>query len=424
MALPTTYLSYPGELPDSRRPGGLALAAPPPAGLTIAMVAACPFPAPRGTPIRVLRLAEEMASRGHRVHVVTYDHGVGEVDVSVQVHRIGRVGSGGDLLPGPSLRKLGQLDPMLVGTLGRLLRREHVDIIHAHHFEGLLVGRAARALARARTPLVFDVHTLLTSELPTYRLGLPTWAKRAVATGLDRWLPPMADHVASCTERIRTKLVEIGAMPPERITLVPNGVEPRRFGNGTGRHAGDAPRLIFTGNLAPYQGIDLMLAALRAVLDRRPDARLTIVSAMPFDDYEASARSLGVRAAIDLVPAAVDEEPALLGAADVALNPRVDCDGIPMKLLNYMAAGRPVVSFAGSAPGLAHRETAWLAADNDVPAFAAGILALLDQPELRRRLGERARQFVQAHHTWSRSAETAEEMYAALLTPAPRVRLL
>jgi glycosyltransferase involved in cell wall biosynthesis len=361
-------------------------------------------------------MAEEMASRGHRVHVVTYHHGVGQVDPAVQVHRIRAVEGYTDLLPGPSLRKLGQLDPRLVGSLVRLLRSERVDVIHAHHFEGLLVGRAARIWARARTPLIFDVHTLLTSELPTYDLGLPEWAKRVVATTFDRWMPAMADHVASCTERIRAKLNEIGAMPLDRITLVPNGVEVRRFDTGApDRAAGAPPRLIFTGNLARYQGIDLMLAALQLVLAQRPEVRLTIVTSGAFQEYEAQARELGVRHAIDLVPASVDEEPGLLGAADIALNPRVACDGIPMKLLNYMAAARPVVSFAGSAPGLSHRDTAWLAADGDVRAFASGVLALLDESSLSERMGENARRFVQANHTWARSAQMAEVMYDRLL---------
>ena len=379
------------------------------------MVAACPFPAPRGTPIRALRMAEELASRGHRVHVVTYHHGVGPVDPSVHVHRIGKLRYH-ELSPGPSLRKFTQLDPMLVRTLVRLLRRERVDLIHAHHFEGLLVGWAARALTRPGTPLIFDAHTLLTSELPTYHLGLPQWTKRFVAGRGDRWLPPLADHVASCTERIRSKLIETGAVGEDQVTLVPNGVELKRFETGDGRRApGAPPRLIFTGNLARYQGIELMLRALRLVLERRPEARLTIVTGSTFAPYEARARELGVRAAIDLVPATVEEEPGLLGAADVALNPRVDCDGIPMKLLNYMAAARPVVSFAGSAPGLTHGETAWLADDGDVSAFAAGVLGLLDDPGLGRTMGEAGRRFVQANHTWFHSATLAEQMYRAIL---------
>ncbi|HEU5042266.1 MAG TPA: glycosyltransferase family 4 protein [Gemmatimonadales bacterium] len=404
------------DVVEPRAPSSLLVAASPSAPLTIAMVAACPLPAPRGTPIRILRLAEAMAARGHRVHVVAYHYGVGRVDPAVHLHRIPAVGGETSLRPGPSFRKLARLDPMLTRLLAGLLRREQVDLIHAHHFEGLLVGRAARALVRSEAPLIFDAHTLLTSELPTYGPSLPAWIKRLAGTTGDRWLPPLADHVASCTERIRHRLIEIGAMAPERVTVVPNGVEPRRCASGnTPRPTGTPSRLIFTGNLARYQGIDLMLEAFALVLQRRPDTRLTIVTAGPFDEYEGRARALRIRQAIDLVPASVDEEPALLAEADVALNPRIDCDGIPMKLLNYLAAGRPVVSFAGSAPGLTHRRTAWLAPDGDVQAFAGGILDLLNDARLAQALGERARHFVQTHHTWDRSAALAEEMYRRTL---------
>lgn len=385
------------------------------------MVAACPLPAPRGTPIRVLRLAEAMAERGHRVHVATYHHGVGSAAPAVRVHRIAPVEGYHDLGPGPNLGKLARLDPRLCRLLVSLLRREPVDLIHAHHFEGLLIGRVARSLVRRRMPLIFDAHTLLGSELPTYRLGLPSWLVRAAAVRGDRWLPPLADHVASCTERIRDVLVAAGTVGPERITVVPNGVEASRFDPGRQPREPGPPRLVFTGNLAPYQGVELMLAALRLVLDRRPDVRLTIVTAAPFDGYEVTARSLGVRDALDLRTASPAEEPRVLAAADVALNPRVRCDGVPMKLLNYMAAARPVVSFAGSAPGLVHRETAWLASDGDVAGFAAGILALVDDPVLARALGESGCRFVRAHHTWARSAEVADAMYGRLLggVPAP-----
>ena len=56
--------------------------------LRVAVVAACPFPYPRGTPVRILRLSEEIAARGHEVHVVTYHLGAGEVSDPIHLHRI------------------------------------------------------------------------------------------------------------------------------------------------------------------------------------------------------------------------------------------------------------------------------------------------------------------------------------------------
>ena len=387
------------------------------ARLSVAVIAACPFPAPRGTPVRIQRLAEELAQRGHRVIVVTYHHGMGETDPSLEVQRILPVRSYTRLGPGPSYGKLLLLDPMLTVKLAGILWRERVDVIHAHHFEGLMVGAVAR-LGRD-IPLLFDVHTLLTSELPLYPMPLmPSALKRWVAAAGERRLPRWADHVAVVTQRIRGKLLEMNAVPAERMSLVPNGVETDLFAvTGQNGRAGapKRPTLIFTGNLAPYQGIDLLLAAFRRVLDQRHDARLQIVTESSFDEYAPLASELGLTDAIDLIQAPFAEIPRLLANADVAMNPRVDCDGIPVKLLNYMAAAKPVVSFVSSAPGLRHRETGWLVSDGDVEGLARGTLALLDDRELGRQLGRNARQFVEAEHSWSRSAELCEDIFYRML---------
>jgi glycosyltransferase involved in cell wall biosynthesis len=381
------------------------------------MVAACPYPARRGTPIRIHRLAEGMAARGHQVHVVTYHFGSSSQDApTLSVHRIPSIGPYRKLSPGPTYVKLGLLDPLLALKLWQVLRKFPVDIIHAHHFEGLLVSAAARLWSR--TPLIFDAHTLLTSELPFYSLGLPLRAKQRIAAVLDRRLPGMADHVITVTERIRERLLQMGAVQNDRVSVVPNGVESQFFlenGNGGGKGTNGGPTLIFTGNLAPYQGIDLMLQALRKVLNRRSDVRLKIVTESSFAHYDALARELGVAGSIEVVRAQFEEIPRLLAGATVAVNPRMDCDGIPVKLLNYMAAGKPVLSFASSAPGVRHRQTGWLVADGDVDGFAEGALTLLGNAELASALGQNARRLVKDQHDWGRSTELAEGIYRRVI---------
>lgn len=385
------------------------------------MVAACPYPARRGTPIRIHRLAEAMAARGHQVHVVAYHFGTAEPAPTLSIHRIPAVKSYRKLAPGPTYVKLALLDPLLTIKLRQVLRRHPVDLIHAHHFEGLLVAAAARL--RARVPIIFDAHTLLTSELPFYRLGLPLPVKRFVGSLFDRHLPGIADHVFTVTERIRERLLSLGKLPGNRVSVVPNGVESQLFPEApnAGSNGGNGhPTLIFTGNLAPYQGIELMLRALRKVLNRRSDVRLTIVTESSFSGYDALARELGVSEAIEVVPAGFDQIPRLLAGATVAVNPRTDCDGIPVKLLNYMAAGKPVLSFAGSAPGISHCQTGWLVPDGDVDGFAEGALTLLANTELASALGRNARRLVQDQHDWDRSAELAETIYRGVMQERAR----
>ncbi len=379
------------------------------------MVAACPFPIPRGTPIRILRLAEAVADRGHEVHVVTYHLGSGPVAPNVRVHRIADVPSYRKLSPGPTLRKLLRVDPALTALLRRLHGQERFDVIHAHHFEGLLVAAAGRV--GRRVPIVFDAHTLLMSELPYYSFGLPAEAKAALGRWADRALPRLAEHTVCVTDTIRDKLVADAGMRAERVSVITNGIELEHFDperlleppRRTGR------TLLFTGNLATYQGIDLMLKAFRKIVTQVPDARLCIASDSSFAPYEALARELGVRDRIDLVASpGFDDLPQLLADADIALNPRENCDGIPVKLLNYMAAARPAVSFRGSAPGVTHGLNGWLADSGNVEAFADGVVALLQDPGRATAIGQAARDYVVETNSWPKAAERCERIFESL----------
>lgn len=384
-------------------------------GLSIAVVAACPMPQPRGTPVRILRLSEALASRGHDVHLVTYHLGDGELPATLHVHRAARVPTYRKRTPGPSLQKLVVVDPLLTVKLSRVIRQGNFDIVHAHHYEGLLA--AIMSGVGTHAPVVYDAHTLLESELPSYPLGLPRRWKIGLGSYLDRRLPHRADHVIAVTDTIRQKLVEHG-VAPDRVTVASDGVEDEFFeacDTAVRREPGSIPTLVFAGNLAQYQGIELLLAAYRDVRAVRPDVRLLLVTGSAFAPYEELARELGVRDGIELRSASLEELPRLLVQADIAMNPRVDCDGIPLKLLNYMAAARPIVSFAGSAPVLTHGENALLATDGDTAALARAIVELLDDPELRFRIGARARSDAEAHHRWSSIAERVEIAFRGLL---------
>ena len=74
------------------------------AALKIAIVAACPFPLPRGTPVRILRMAEALAEPGHEVHVVSYHLGSGPVHPALQVHRTRNLSLSQEPSPRPKSR--------------------------------------------------------------------------------------------------------------------------------------------------------------------------------------------------------------------------------------------------------------------------------------------------------------------------------
>ena len=383
-------------------------------GLRIGVVAACPFPAPRGTPVRIQRLSDALARRGHEVHVWTYHLGEADAGGLLRIHRTPRVPTYTKVTPGPSVQKLLVMDPLLTWRIRSDLSRMPMDLIHAHHYEGLLTSYAA-TLGRS-VPLVYDAHTLLGSELPFTRMGIPRSGSARVGRALDRWLPRLSDHVVSVSRTIKDRYVQDG-LPESQISVAVNGVEHEIFAQCAGRYPDRdaAPLLVFTGNLSPYQRVDLLLEAFAKVVGRGVDARLLFVTQSSFDAYEKQAIGLGIRSRLAFSAAPFHEQPPLMADALIAVNPRTDCDGIPQKLLNYMAAGRATVSFEGSAPCVEHGKTGWIVPNGDVDAFASAIVDLVADPALAERLGRQARQAILAEYTWEIAAAKCERIYRQLL---------
>jgi len=383
----------------------------------IAMVAACPFPYSRGTPIRIFRMAEALSQSGHEVHVVTYHLGSEVNETPFKIHRIKDVKTYRKYSPGPTYQKLMVLDSLLAIKLYKFLKQNEIDIIHAHNYEGLLVSLFIRK--QVKKPIVYDAHTLLESELPYYRLGLAEKIKKIVGVHLDRWLPKRADHIITVTDRIKTKLIQDSAVIPDNITTIMNGVEQNHFNikaenNKSFRNG--KKTLIFTGNLAPYQGIDLLLRVFQQVLNERKEVRLLIISDSSFDYYEPLANALNIRNAIDVLRSDFATLPKYLAQADVALNPRIDCDGFPQKLLNYMAAGKPIVSFASSGRNLVHGLTGLVIEDGNIPSFANAVLQLLKDTALAKNFGVNARKYIFSRYSWKNTAEMTEAVYEQVLT--------
>jgi len=381
--------------------------------LRIAMVAACPVPARRGTPLRVERLAEALCAMGHQVELITYHVADNENPLGFPVHRIFAKPRYRRMAAGPSARKLFLYDPPLAMKVWQVVGRGGFDLIHAHHFEGLLVSLPARV--RHRIPVVYDAHTMLRLELPSYGPRLSHWLARRAGDWLDGSLPRMADHIVAVTPDIRNSLIERHGLASERIAVVTNGVEANSFRVREAPAPDGAVRLIYSGTLAPYQDIDLLLDAFARARRVRKDLKLCFSVSSSFEPYEAQARRLGIREAIEVIADGFEELPKRLAASNIAVLPRTACPGIPQKLLNYMAAGKAIVSSEGSAKVIEHERSGLIVPNGDADAFARALLRLAANPALARQLGDRARTDVERTYSWEQSADTLQGVYDQVL---------
>jgi len=383
------------------------------------MVAACPLPYDRGTPIRIFRIAEALAQQGCDVHVFTYHLGTITAEeqkrLPFRIHRIRKIPTYNKYTPGPSPQKLLVLDLLLYNKLNRLASRFKFDLIHAHHYEGLTLGLWMRK--RHGLPVIYDAHTLLESELHYYMKILPEKGLRRLGLAFDRFLPIQADHIITVTPEIRAKLVADARVSPDCVSVIMNGVETEHFNHlscGPQRDP-SMKKIVYAGNLGKFQGITHLLEIFGRIAKQRKNVRLQIITSSSFEPYLPLARRLHIESKIDILKASFEKLPQYLKCADLALNTRVECDGIPQKVLNYMAAGMPVISFKGSAKIIEHNKTGYIVDNGDYEEFVKSVFLLLDNREMAETLGANARKVIDEKFSWSSKASEIMAVYGSVL---------
>ncbi len=392
--------------------------------IRVVMVAACPFPANHGTPGAIRELAMQLAEQGHEVHVVAYPQSEDIPVAGLIIHRV-RLPffKPGPITIGPSLERI-FFDIFMVPKLIQVIWQHKIDVIHAHNYEANIAGAMAKWVTWR--PLIYNGVTAMADELPSYGAIKPDGLARAIGKMLDWVVPRMSNVIMVLSDELKDYLTCLGN-PADKVLVVPPGVEMQWLSSGNGLQArkkmgvdADVPLVLYTGALEAFQRIDYLLQAMALVCQQ--DSRSLLVIAANVDnnkaltDYRKMVAELGIADRVRFVTSvALDELPDYLDAATVTVVPRPSCPGYPIKLLNYMAAGKPVVSFAGSAKALVHGYSGYIAADHDVPDLAAGISLLLADPDVSRLLGERARQSLQGVFDWATIAGGVAEVYRQLI---------
>lgn len=378
----------------------------------IAVVAPCPFPSLRGSQVLIRELAEGLAESGHAVHVVTYPTAEHLVAVKrIAIHRVPKV-------PGLwTTRPMGWqkliLDVWLLWRLYRVVREQDIQLIHAHNLEGPAIGYVVRWLTGV--PVVYHAHNALSDELPCYaRSGLVKRFLRFVGTRLDHRIAAAADYSIALTDRLGAFLAVRGAAG--RVAVVPPGVRSLRTIERPGPRRCAGPIIMYAGNLDPYQDLRVLLDGFDRVRSMEPRARLVLVTHAATPRRRSELGTLSTRAGVSV--RVVPTFAAVLDAlrdADVVVCPRGTWSGFPIKALNYMALGRPIVHARASAHPIEDETSGLVFPDNDARALAQRILRVLRESDLAARLGRQARAVARERYAWSRLLPAVVDVYRRAL---------
>lgn len=363
-----------------------------------------------GVPEQLLALLEGLAEKPYRITVVCRE-------VSERYRqRLERLGVTLILLK--MHRLLHPRDLLAAVELYRLLRRLECDVLHTHTSKAALLGALVGWLAKVPVR-VNTAHNLGCLALPQAPLRALFWL-------YDKLLFTRLHAVITVSQRIRDRIVQLKVLPDAKAIAIPNGINTAPFAANPAQRqalraqlglADNAPAIITVARLVWFKGLDNLIAAMAPVLQQHPTASCWIVGDGPLKSaLQQQAEALGIAKNLHFLGERNDI-PALLNAMDVFVLPSVS-EGMPITLLEAMAAGKPLVAtdVGGVGEMFQSGESGLLVPPRNPQALAQALIQLLNNAPLRNQMAQAARQRLE--HTFSQAAmvQATHHLYHRLLT--------
>lgn len=306
-----------------------------------------------------------------------------------------------------------KFDPSMFQRIRQFVRDKEIDVLHAHNIGPLIyAGAATRLIPMRRRPrIVYSDHNQL-------------FSMNAARAGRVRWYLKMADQIVAVSVDLQRTLTERLHAPPEKVVLLYNGVDARRFAAADRRKVrrelgiGDGEFVVGSAaTLIEHKGFGYFLDAAPAVLAKAPGARFVIAGDGPLRAaLEEKARTLGIAARVAFLGHRNDI-PDVISSFDVSVLPSVT-EGLPLALLEALAVGNPIVcTRVGGCPEIVDEGVnGFLVPSRDSAALAGSILRLYGDPALRAAMRERNQKKFNEQFTLSAMIDAHERMFRDLAT--------
>lgn len=379
--------------------------------MNVLFLAPQPFFEVRGTPLAVLAMVRALTGLGHKVDLLTYPRGE-DVQVDGVAHRRSMSLPVGRVRPGPSLAKMALDVPFMAEAWWRMATGRY-DVVHAVEEAAHLAAPLARLL---RLPLVVDVDSSIPDQLRrsgfASRGPLP-WAVERLERHALRHAAAVITVCGSLTEGVRARAPRAAVFQVEDPPLVDAGslhAEAAMALRGS-LGIGPGPVVLYSGNLEPYQGVDVLLQAAPEVRE----AWFVFMGGQPAEIEALKARAAGdVARALFVGQRPPSDLASFLALADVLVSPRLHGENTPFKVYTYLASGKPLVATRLPTHTQLMDDSIAVLVEPTPAGLAGGIRAVLADPVQAAQRAARGRALIERDYSPRRYAEKVARAYAAV----------
>ncbi|MCL4269438.1 MAG: glycosyltransferase family 4 protein [Anaerolineales bacterium] len=374
-------------------------------------------PSPKGASTHILHNIRGLVNGNFSVHLITPNDGLLPPEDTIEGARVTRISQ--DL----TQNFLARAVHFGKSVLTHLALHPDYDVVHFRNiWDGFHITQNKQKFGYKT---LFEVNGLPSIELkyhyPGMDAGLLAKIKEQELATLH-----LSDAIICPSHVTRDYIASLG-LNRKRVTVIPNGVSPSDFSvTPLPVRDGREPVVLYIGTLADWQGLDIVIKALPKILEKQP-VKLQIIGRGRSRQRKMLAkqiRKLGLDEHVIVQPAVPHREiPELIAQADLCVAPlslndrNVTQGACPIKVLEYMAAGRPLL--ASNMPIVRElvREDVdgLLFSPNDPDDLARQANLLLNDVELSQRLAESAAAHVRENFTWHESQKKLRKVYQKML---------
>lgn len=378
--------------------------------MNILLLAPHPIYQERGTPIAVNLILKILSERKDHVDVITYHEGREVKYDHITLHRIRNIPFIYRIQPGFSWKKVVCDFFMLIKVIQLVLKKRY-QLVHAVE-ESVFIALMLKKLFKI--PYVYDMDSSLSEQMIEKHPSLAPFVLlyrffERIAVRNAKAVMPVCDALASSIEKYK----------PEKVTILRDVsllecVDCKSNGNLKAELGVPGLLLMYVGNLAVYQGIDLLLESFALTINKPVLVDMVIVGgdALDIQKYKRKSQNLGIHQRVHFLgPKPTEYLAWYLSEADILVSPRIKGKNTPMKLYSYLHSGKAILATNLETHTQVLNKRVALLVDPSAEAFAQGMFCLMENEKLREELGMAGKKLVEEKFSYSTFHVTLNNLF-------------